>query len=264
MSKTLNLIDRLLAMGRNYQQLDQQRQALHVLGRLAHFPDLPPAIAEETQLRLAELHLQRRQFRRARKHLALLLRLCPDSARYHFLMATALRKEKKDPERALRFYRKSLKLEPRQPECLSVYGAYLIRLGRTETGLQCLRDAAGLAPDDAGVLARLVRGLRRAGAGNEARRLLTAALFLNPRDGRLRRLYNDFMFRQLRRAQRRQQQPSLPPEERRPVVLPFVLVVGEVERGAGGRKRIRLDPASSMPAPHSVPRPVRRSDWKHG
>jgi tetratricopeptide (TPR) repeat protein len=263
MGKTLNLIDRLLALGRNYQQLDQQHQALHILGRLARFPDLPDAVAEETQLRLAELCLQRRKFRRARRHLAALLRLCPRNARYHFLMATALRREKKDPERALRCYRKALRLDPRQPECLSAYGAYLMRLGQTETGLERLREAAALAPADAGVLGRLVRGLSRARAWNEARRVLIAARFLNPRDGRLQRLYTDFMYRRLRRAQQRRQQTSVPAAPR-PVVLPFVRVVAEGERGAGGHERIRLDPASPVPAPHSMLRPARRSDRKHG
>jgi tetratricopeptide (TPR) repeat protein len=264
MSKTLNLIDRLLVMGRNYHQLQQRFKAIHILGRLARFPDLPAAVAEETQLRLAELCLERHTFRRARHHLAALLRLCPDGARYHFLMATAIRRQKNDPERALRFYRKSLRLDPRQHECRSAYGAYLVRLGRVEAGLTTLRKAAELAPNDAGVIGRLVRGLRGAGAWGEARRVLIAARFRNPRDRRFRRLYHDFMFRQLRCAQQCERPLSAPTEDQRPVVLPFVRVFDEVERGPAEHKLIRLDPASSTPLPHGTARSARRSDWKHG
>jgi tetratricopeptide (TPR) repeat protein len=264
MSKTLSLIDRLLEQGRNFQQMDQHRQAVHVLGRLARLTDLPTPVAEETQHRLAELHLKRRKFSRARKNLAALLRLCPDNARYHFLMATAIRGEKKDPERALGSYRKSLQLDPRQPECLSAYGLHLVRLGQAELGLKCLREAAELEPDHAIVFGRLVRGLRRTGAWEEARRVLIAGLFRNPRDGRFRRLYNDFMFRQLRRAQKSARRPSLMAEDRQAVVLPFIRLADEPERVPAEHTLIRLDPASPIPAPHSTPRPVRRHDWKHG
>lgn len=264
MSKTLNLIDRLLARGRNYQQLQQYHQAVHVLGRLSRFPDLPAPIAEETRLRLAELHLECHRPRRARRHLAALLRLCPDNARYHFLMATAIQKGKKDAERALRWYRKSLQLERKQPECLCAYGMALVRLGKVETGLEHLREAAALAANDATVIGKLVRGLRRAGAWDEARRVLIAALFRNPRDGRFRRLYNDFMFRQLRRAQERAQPAAALAEDGRLVMLPFVRVADEAERRPAKLRLIRMDPASSTPVPHSTPRPVRRSDWKHG
>ena len=66
MSKTLKLIDRLLTMGRNFQALERHREALRLLGRLAAFRELPADVAEETQVRLAELWLRRRKHQRAR------------------------------------------------------------------------------------------------------------------------------------------------------------------------------------------------------
>ena len=43
----------------------------------------------------------------------------PDSARYHYLMANALNNDTKaDPQRAADHYRKSLRLDPKQPACL--------------------------------------------------------------------------------------------------------------------------------------------------
>ena len=70
MSTTLNLADRLLAMGRNFEALGRDQDALHILGRLAGLHEVPVVVAEETQSRLAEIFLRRRQYRRARRHLA--------------------------------------------------------------------------------------------------------------------------------------------------------------------------------------------------
>lgn len=264
MSKTLNLFDGLLVMGRKYQQLEQHHQAAHVLGRLARFPDLPPKLAEEAQLRLAELYLKRKKPARARRHLAALLCLCPRNARYHLLMATAIQKQKKDPERALRYFRKALQLDPKQPDCLAAYGSCLVRIGNAATGLVHLRAAAELAPDDAGVIGKLIRGLRRAGAADEARCVLIAARFRNPRDGRFRRLYNDFMFGRLRRAQARDQRPPDPADASHATLLPFARPAGKADRGGAELRLIRLDPASPTPAPHTSSRPARRSNRKHG
>src|SRR5262249_38597035 len=113
MSGTLNLIDRLLALGRNLHQHQQDDEALDHLGRLASFHELPAEVAEEVQVCLAEIHLQRQRYRRARRHLAIALLYRPDSARYHYLMATALAKgQHREPERALEHYQRSLELDP--------------------------------------------------------------------------------------------------------------------------------------------------------
>jgi len=263
MSKTLNLFDRLLALGRNYQQLHRDHEALHILGRLARLPDLPTDIAEETQARLAELNLQRKKPGRAQRHLAAALVHCPDNARYHFLIASALIRDKKNRARAVRRYRLSLKLEPNQPACLCAYGLLLVRSGQAKRGLELLRRAAGLAPDDPAVIGKLIRGLRLAHEPAEARRVLIAARFRNPHDGRFVRLYNDFMFGRLRRAQARRDRLPVAANDR-PMLLPFVRLVGEAEAAAGEPKLLRLDPASPTPAPHTKPRSPRRSDWKHG
>src|SRR5437762_11958173 len=108
MSRTLNLVDGLLLMGRRHQQLGRIRDALTVLARLASFRELPREVAEETQIRLAEIQLRRRKYRRARRHLAVALRYDPDNARSHYLMATALRGLGEDQwDRAAVHYRRS-------------------------------------------------------------------------------------------------------------------------------------------------------------
>ncbi len=130
MSRMLNLVDSLLAKGRHLQELGRDQDALSILGRLAGFRDLPPKIAEETRVRLAEMLLRRRQYLKARRHLSAALGHQPNQARYHFLMATAWDADQKgDPHKAADHYRRSLELDPHQPHCLGEFGLLALRQG---------------------------------------------------------------------------------------------------------------------------------------
>src|SRR5207244_13334663 len=84
MSRTLNLSQRLLERGRFLQEIGRTHDAVRVLGRLAGLRDLPAAAAEETQTRLAEMHLRQYQFAQARRHLTAALTHNPTTARYHY------------------------------------------------------------------------------------------------------------------------------------------------------------------------------------
>ena len=128
-----------------------------------------------------------RRYARARRHLVAALRLRPDSARYHFLLATAWRAgDAGDLHRAARAYRRSLALNPNQPRCLADYGAVCLRLGEVEEGLEHLRKAVQLSRDNPDTLGKLVGGLCRSGKADEARGTLQEALFRNPRSTRFR------------------------------------------------------------------------------
>jgi tetratricopeptide (TPR) repeat protein len=254
MSRKLNLVDRLLAMGRRCQELGRDHDARHVLGRLAGFGELPAAVAEETQARLAELDLKRGRFRRARRHLTAALFHRPDHARYHYLLAGALDADGRgDPQRAVAHYRKSLELDPNQPRCLGEFGLLALRLGQTDEGLAVLRRAAELAPADPEAVGRLVDGLRQEGRTDEARGVLRAARFRNPRDARFHRLWSDFEFHLLRQEQqaRRHADHTGQPADDGPVLLPFVRPAPETAKA--GRKVIRRDGASPPTAPHLSP-----------
>src|SRR5437763_12794564 len=99
MSTTLNLLDHLLARGRHYQDLGRSHDARAVFRRLLGLRQLPAAVAEEAQARLAELELERCKYARARRHLTAALAHQPASDRYHHLMAAALEEDDKgDPE----------------------------------------------------------------------------------------------------------------------------------------------------------------------
>jgi Tfp pilus assembly protein PilF len=250
MSKTLNLVDRLLARGRQFQALGRDFDAQHIFNRLAGFRELPAAVAEETQARLAELCLRRKRHQKARRHLTAALRHQPDSARYHYLMAAAVEADSKaDPERAAEHYRRSLELDPEQPRCLGQYGLLAIRLGQTDEGLQCLRRAVEVAPDDPNALERLVKGLCLANRPDEARTALRIALFSHARDRRFRQLWDRFQFDQLRQEQEaaRLTGPTAGPDDG-PVLLPFAGAEANRSRKTG---RIRRDGPSSLPAPHN-------------
>ena len=260
MSGMLNLIDRLLAMGRNLHKFQQNREALHCLGRLAAFHELPPEVAEEAQVCLAEIHLKRRRYRHARRHLSIALLYRPDSGRYHYLMATALAKGRHaEPERAIEHYRRSLECDPDQPGCLAEFGWLCVYEGKIEEGLGALSRAVQLTPNDPNVVVKLVKGLCRAGRAREAKSVLRSARFRNPRDARFRRLWNNFLFRRVYAKQRAALRTAGSwTENGGPVLLPFLQP--ETAKPASG---IRKDETHPLPGPHQR-RPLPRSDWKHG
>jgi Tfp pilus assembly protein PilF len=258
MSMRLNLVDRLLAMGRTFQELGRDHDARQVLGRLSGFRELPTAVAEETQIRLAELDLKHHEYCRARRHLTAALAHQPQSARYHCLLAGALdNDERGDPRRAAKHYRRSLELDAGQPGCLGEFGLLALRLGQAEEGLAALRRAVELAPDDPEVVGRLVEGLRQEGRLDEARSALRAARFRNPRDPRFLRLKNDFEFDQLRRRQEAARNGVPDGEGDGPAVLPFARPE-ETRTDGPGRRIVRRDGASPPAAPFFLRRDRRR------
>ncbi|OAI46125.1 hypothetical protein AYO44_11840 [Planctomycetaceae bacterium SCGC AG-212-F19] len=260
MSKTLSLVDRLLLLARNMHAHHQEGAALRYLSRLAELPDLSPEIAEEVQVRLAELLMEQRRYRRARRHLAIALLYRPESGRYHYLMATALAKgAHADPDRAAHHYREALVYDPEQAGWRAELGMLLVRQGQVGEGLGELSQAVALAPDDPAVIRRLVRCLSRAGRAGEALRVLRAARFRRPRDGRIRQLYNELLFRRLQVKQRAQRRAaSIWNNEDGPTLLPFLRIDAPSTPGND-----REDVPHPLPGPHRR-RPSRRPDWKHG
>jgi Tfp pilus assembly protein PilF len=262
MNPTLNLVDHLLAMGRKYQELGRHRDALSLFTRLSGFRELPAAAAEETQVCLAELNLKRRKYKRARRHLVVALRYQPDNSRYHYLLATSLQAEDRgNLERAAEHYRIALELEPEHIKCLGDYGLLLVRLGQIDEGLARLRRGAERAPEDVEVIGKLVKGLRLAGRGDEARSVLKAALFRNPRSPRFRKLWNEFQFQQLRQQREADhlRRGGKSTANEAPVILPFVRRVGDAT--AEPAARLQGDEPAVVTPP--VGRSPRRPDQRH-
>ncbi len=260
MTTTLNLVDHLLSLGRKYQEVGRFADAEGVLGKLAGFRELPAAAAEETQARLAELHLRRRRYGRARRCLSAALVHRPDSARYHLLMAQALQADDRgDLQRADEHYRRSLVLDPQQVKCRADAGLLAVRLGRAEEGLTRLRQAVDEAPGDVDALRKLVKGLRLADRGDEARAAIRAGLFRNPRNPRFRRLWQDFQFQALRRKQQSGRRMKRSANVSEPVLLPFRRPEGPTTPLP---ETLRLDGPATVAPPHA-PRCSRRPEQRH-
>ncbi len=248
MTAILNLVDHLLADGQRKLAMGRIQEGVRVLTRLASLRNLPAPAAEEAQARLAEVHLRQRRYRRARRHLTAALLHNPDHAEHHYQLARACQADGRgDLLRAADHYRRALELQPDHVNALVQGGLLALKTGQTQQGLNDLHRALELAPDDANVLAKCARGLSRAGRTDEARALLRAALFRNPRQPAFRKLWNLFQFQQLRRQQEeaRLSREAALPEKDGPRILPFVRLVA-AETGStpavGG--------PATLPGPH--------------
>jgi tetratricopeptide (TPR) repeat protein len=253
MSRMLGLVDSLLVAGRKQQQLGREGEALRIFKRLASFGELPADVAEETQARLAEIQVRRGHYAKARRHLAAALAHQPQSSRYHALMAGALAADDRrgDRERALEHYRLALDLDGEDPNCLSEYGLLAVRMGETEDGFAALRQAIELSPNNPELVTRLVEALCEEGREDEARQVLRLAVFQNPRDARVRRLYSDWRFHQLRRQQQSsRQEVTAGAGTSGPRILPFVRMIdhsSDESNARAARKTVRRDPPAPQP-----------------
>jgi tetratricopeptide (TPR) repeat protein len=244
MSRTLNLVERLAAQGRRYQELGLEREAAECWRRLSGLAGLPAELAREAQVCLGEFHLQGRRYTRARRHLAAALAHEPGNARFHYLLGTAVEGDGKDDSaRALVHYRRALQLEPEEPQYLVAFGLLALAAGDDdEEGITALRRALELAPDDPDIIEQVVEGIERTDR-EEARRILRFAHFRNPRNGRLQKLRNDFHFRCLHADQNTRWETCAEPIG--PVLLPFVRSVP-----AADVPGVRRDSPSRPGRPH--------------
>lgn len=264
MSRTLNLIRRLLARGRKLHKLNVDQDALLTLSRLAGFRELPAGVAEEVQRGLAEILLKQRKYPRARRHLAALLARRPENPHYHYLMARAVEKDDRaDPKRAVGHYRAALAIEPNHPRYLADFGLAALRSGGRREGLTALRRALELAPDDGAILGKVVDGLGQRGRYREALRAVRAAMFRRPHEARLRTLWKDVRFRQAHAVQQAARRGVLAlAGGEGPTLLAFVPLPDAARPAPAGPKLYRHDTGSTIPHPH-FPRPARKMDQKH-
>src|ERR1043166_5966596 len=93
MSRTLNLVDILLTTGRHLFLMGRFTEALPPLNKLRNFRILPDHVQEELQSLLAEIALQHRKYKDARRHLAAAIALRPLKAEYFYLMAIAIEED---------------------------------------------------------------------------------------------------------------------------------------------------------------------------
>ena len=253
MSTTLPFFDRLLDQARRYQDLGLNHRATTLLERVADFRDLPTDVVEETQHRLAQLSAEAERYPRCRRHLAAAIAHGPTNAEYRADMARAL---ESDPagadEDAFDHYGQATQLDPENPRYLCDYGSLAIRLGECEAGLNLLRQAREIAPDDMDTLASYVTGLVDAGQPDEARRVLRDEAFRHARDRRFRT-----RDRSLRFKLAYDEQNAMPMEE--PCVLPFRQPEPTRHETEDGRI-VRLDAAEGHAGPRRQTPDVSRNE----
>src|SRR5437870_353906 len=116
MSRTLNLIDILLTTGRHLFTMGRFTEALGPLTKLCGFRKLPDHVNEELQSLLAEIYLQQKKYKDARRHLTAAIALRPLKADYCYLMAVAIEEDDQaERRRAEMYYARALELEPVEP-----------------------------------------------------------------------------------------------------------------------------------------------------
>src|SRR5262245_47873541 len=178
MFKTLNLLDELLTKARRLQGIGRAQDALPILRRLCKYPQLSAAAAAEVHQLLGETYLDLSQFKLARKHLRAALRIEPQNAATHHLLALAIQNDaESDSSRAARHHRRALELAPNESGYLTDAGAYFVEMGREKKGLTLLRRAAELKPEDFDIFKSLVESLCEASRFDEARKALNGARF---------------------------------------------------------------------------------------
>ena len=254
MTETISLFDSLLATARRQAACKQTRLALATLRRLSSLPSLSSDQSEQVHALCGQLLLERRKYRAARRHLVRAARLDRTSPRYFYLLGMACRHDPDgDLDRAGRYFARCLRLAPTHGRCLGEAGLLAITIGDAERGLELLHRAVELQPDNAPAVARLCRGLRRAGQPDEALRQVRLAQFRQPRSASLQRLSAEL---RLDRLRCRQESDAATQDDPGPVMLPFLCVADSSDAAP-----TRRDDAAPMRGPHLMRMQMRRT-WR--
>ena len=254
MTETISLFDSLFALAGRQATCQQLRLALATLHRLSNLPNLSSSQCEQVNAMQGELLLKRRKYRSARRRLVDAARLSPTSARYFYLLGMACRHDPDgDLDRAGRYFARCLRLAPTHGRCLGEAGLLAITIGDAERGLELLHRAVELQPDNAPAVARLCRGLRRAGQPDEALRQVRLAQFRQPRSASLQRLSAEL---RLDRLRCRQESDAATQDDPGPVLLPFLCVANSSDATP-----MRRDDAAPMRGPHLMRMQMRRT-WR--
>src|SRR6266478_3044457 len=122
MSRTLNLVDRLLSQGRHLHELGLYSQSAQLLKRLLGLRKLPGKVVEESRSLLADMEVRQGHFARGRRNLAVAIAHEPANADYQHRLAVALEDDPQaSPMAALEAYDRCLALDPDNPHYLCDY-----------------------------------------------------------------------------------------------------------------------------------------------
>ncbi len=262
MSRTLNLVDILLTTGRNLVTMGRFTEALVPLTKLAGFRKLPEYVLEELYSLRADIHIQRQNYKEARRQLTAAIALRPLDGRNHYLMGIAIEEDEDTPlKRAEMYFEEAVKLEPDNAAYWIDFGSYLFKIGKVKNGLKAIRKAYNLASTDAEIVGEVAQVLRREGRYDEATTKLRAALFENHGAQAFRLLWQQHQFALIHARQ--QEKKSDMHGNDRPVFLPFKPAPTSGKYLEIGGKTIRFDQAEPLKEPvHQQPTPYKRPPKK--
>jgi len=249
MSRTLNLVDILLTSGRHLFTMGRLQEALVPLTRPLGFRKLPGHANEQLQALLAEIYLQRQEYKSARRHLTAAIAANPLEANYHYLMGIAIVEDSDaDQGRAEASFARAVDYDPDRAAYWVDYASHLFSIGKPKDGLKAIRRAYALDITDADVIGEVAAILRREGYADEATTKLRSALFQNHGDQRFRQLWQTHQYELIFIEQEAARKK---PETKRgkPILLPFKPAKASGKYLKLGGKTIRIDKAESLPEP---------------
>ncbi len=264
MSMTLNLFDILLTSGRQLFIMGRFTEALEPLLKLRGFRKLPRHINEELQSLLAEIYLQQKKYKDARRHLTAAIALRPLKAEYCYLMAVAIEEdEEADRKRAEMYYERAVELEAGQPTYWADFGSYLFTIGKTKEALKAIRKAYTLGSADAEIVSQVAGVLRREEYFEEATKKLREAIFRNHGVAEFRQLWQQHQFALIHAEQNGKMTKADPRMDDKPILLPFSAAPPHGRYVELGAKTIRIDQAEPLDEPKKKePAPFRRPPKK--
>jgi tetratricopeptide (TPR) repeat protein len=263
MSKMLNLVDILLTTGRQLFTMGRSHEALHPLTKLAGFRKLPDHVNEQLQALLAEIYLEKGEYKKARRHLIAAIAANPLDANYQFMMAIALvEDDEADQGRAEAYFTRAVEFDPDEAAYWVDYGSYLFKVGKTKEALRAIRKAYALDVKSIAIVSQVAEVLRREGYFAEANTKLRAALFENSGDQRFRQLWQQHQFEMIFIEQDRARH-GLDMKPGKPVILPFESKPKQDKYQSLGGKTIRIDQAEPLREPaNQKPIPFQRPPKK--
>lgn len=263
MSRTLLLNNTLWASVKSLATVGRRADAVARVESLLSRPDLSASVEADARRLAAELLIDSEDYPAARRHLSAAAELTPGHAHTQYLLGLAHEADPMgEPRKAAARFRRAAELAPANAAYHAAYGRAAVRAERPKAGTKALLAAAD-ATDDAGVLVVVVEGLIEAGRRKAVRRVLAKAMFLCPRDRRLKTLWDRVRFDAAASRQRhtRRAQDAQIARDGDVAVLPFIRIVreneGKVKTTGGGTIRRDL---VSRPRPHLPQLRVTRAD----
>jgi len=246
MNTTISLHQELLARGRHLFDLGCLAESKEALRPLVKQAGVATHTLSEAHRLLGEVELEFGNFRRARRHFAVAIRLVPDEASLFSLYAQAVEADPEgDPLRAYKARRRATRLDPSNAAVWSSLGWSCLRMGKRSLAFKAFGRAMRLRPASLDTLGETIEGLLALNRLRDAEKAVRTSQFHFKKSSGLRSLADRVQFEILRSEQAQR----LDVEEEGSFVLKFVPRTSESPPRDLDPQIIRTD-RRSLPKPH--------------